>query len=73
MLRLHKPAKRSLSLYGYCEIEPNEERIKWTDPDSMLSNIYQTFLGKNFKIVKIEKSEDIWPSFKRLFGGKLGV
>ena len=60
-------------LYGYCEIEPNEERIKWTDPDSVLSNIYQTFLGKNFKIVKIEKTEDIWPAFKRLFGGKLGV
>jgi uncharacterized sporulation protein YeaH/YhbH (DUF444 family) len=60
-------------LYGYCEIEPNEERIKWTDPDSTLSNIYQTLLGKNFKIVKIEKSEDIWPAFKRLFGGKLGV
>tara|TARA_Y100001963_G_C6757442_1_gene437651 strand:- start:390 stop:1562 length:1173 start_codon:yes stop_codon:yes gene_type:complete len=60
-------------LYGYCEIEPNDERARWTDPDSVLSNTYTTLVGKNFKIVKIEKSEDIWPAFKRLFGGKLGV
>ena len=25
---------------------------------------------KNFKRVKINKSDDIWPSFKKLFGGR---
>jgi sporulation protein YhbH len=26
--------------------------------------------GKNFKRVRLEKSDDIWPAFKKLFGGK---
>ena len=60
-------------LYSYCEIEPERERLKWIDPDSdsRLSNAFRPMIDKNFKIVKIFQKEDIWPSFKKIFGGKL--
>ena len=59
-------------LFCYCEIEPERDRIKWlSDRDSRLSNAFSGLVDRNFKVVKIFTKEDIWPSFKKIFGGKL--
>tara|TARA_B100001123_G_scaffold437566_2_gene570084 strand:- start:27146 stop:28321 length:1176 start_codon:yes stop_codon:yes gene_type:complete len=59
-------------LYCYCEIEPERDRVQWLeDRDSRLSNAFANLVDKNFKIVKIFSKEDIWPSFRKIFGGKL--
>ena len=70
---LSERLKKMSQLYCYCEIEPDVERIKWMGSDSRLSNAYEHMSDKNFKIVKINQPEDIWPAFKNLFGGNLGV
>ena len=57
-------------LFGYCEIEPNSERIKWVDENSRMSNTYSHLEDRKFKIVKIYEKPDIWPAFQSLFGKK---
>jgi sporulation protein YhbH len=59
-------------LYGYCEIEPSRDAKRWGDLTT-LSEAYEYLEDHNFKVVKIFQNEDIWPAFKRLFGGQLGV
>jgi len=66
--------KRRSQMYCYCEIEPDEERMRWLlDEGSKLSNAYVPLGDDKFKIVKIQQAGDIWPAFKALFGGKLGL
>ena len=72
-IELSERLKSVSQLYCYCEIEPDVDRIKWLGDESRLSSIYQHLCDKNFKIVKINQPEDIWPAFKYLFGGNLGV
>ena len=66
---------RDLSqMYCYSQIVPEEDQVRWSrDDEHTLAGIYEPLVRSNFKIVKISKSEDIWPAFKTLFGGKLGV
>ena len=61
--------KEMCQFYGYCEIEPHEETIKWLDKDGALSKIYDWLVDDKFKIVNINKKEDVWKAFKRFFGG----
>ena len=64
--------KQLCQLYCYCEIEPERERLVWEgDKESRLSNAFSSFVDKNFKIVKIFEKIDIWPAFKKVFGGKI--
>ena len=72
-IELSERLKGLCQLYCYCEIEPDVERIKWMGNESRLSSTYEHLCDKNFKIVKINQPEDIWPAFKNLFGGNLGV
>ena len=73
-LRLSEELKQICQLYGYCEIEPDESRIAWLkDRDTQLSKIYEYLNNSNFKTVYINGPEDVWPAFKKFFGGKLGV
>jgi sporulation protein YhbH len=66
--------KELTQLYCYCEIEPNEERMRWLiDEGSKISNAYAGLDDDKFKIVKIQEPGDIWPAFQDLFGGKLGL
>ncbi len=59
-------------LYSYCEIEPDEDRIKWIgEDDNRLSSVFMKLVDKSFKIVNIQHKTEIWPAFKKLFGGKL--
>jgi len=66
--------KAITQLYCYCEIEPNEEKMRWLiDEGSKISNAYLPLHDEKFKIVKIQEPADVWPAFQELFGGKLGV
>ena len=40
------------------------------NPEKKLWDWTKLIEGKNFKRVRLEESKDIWPAFKRLFGGK---
>ena len=60
--------KNVCQLFGYCEIEPDQERLKWMSEDSRMSSAYQALVSRQFKIVKIHIKEDIWPAFKKLLG-----
>jgi hypothetical protein len=63
--------KNFCQLYCYCEIEPAGDRSWSSSSDSRLSKVFSKFCDKNFKIVTINTKEDIWPSFKKVFGGRL--
>jgi len=56
-------------LFGYCEIAPEGEKSSWFE-ETRLSKVYERLIDKRMKIVSITSKSDIWPSFKRLFGGK---
>lgn len=58
-------------MYGYIQIVPETETAFWTNGG--MANVYLPISGENFKIVHLENSNDIWPEFKRIFGGKLHV
>ena len=73
-VELSERLKDICQLYGYCEIEPNEERAVWIQGNStQLSSAYSHLDNGAFKIAHICKSQDVWPAFKRFFGGRLGV
>lgn len=55
--------------FGYCEIEPNDDRLKWISETS-LSKIYESILDPKFKCCGIYTKEDIWVAFKSFFGGE---
>ena len=57
-------------LFGYCEIAPEGEKSSWFE-ETRLSKVYERLTNKKMKIVSITSKSDIWPSFKRLFGGKV--
>ena len=59
--------KEKCQLYGYCEIEPREDSLRWMN-ESVLSKVYETMDDSKFKCVFIGKKTDVWPSFKKLFG-----
>ena len=54
---------------GYCEVEPNDDLMRWSDSRSGLFNLYEKFQSKSFKRTRITSKADIWPAFKDFFGG----
>lgn len=66
--------KDMCQLFGYCEIETDENRLAWMkDRETSLSTTYTHMDNGNFKIVEIRENTDVWMAFKKFFGGKLGV
>ena len=63
--------KEMCQFYGYCEIEPHSESIKWLNKDGALSKIYDWLVDDKFKIVNIHKKDDVWGAFKKFFGGSI--
>ena len=55
--------------FGYCEIEPNEERMKWMK-ETTLSKVYETINSSKFKCCGIYAKDDIWIAFRSFFGGE---
>ena len=70
LITLLDKLKPSCQFYGYCEIEPEGDRLKWQDLSS-LSTIYKKLVDNKFKIATITNPQDIWPAFKTFFGGRL--
>ena len=70
LITLLDKLKPSCQFYGYCEIEPEGDRLKWQDLSS-LSTIYKKLVDNKFKIATITSPQDIWPAFKTFFGGRL--
>ena len=73
-ITLSEKLKDLSQLYSYCQIVPEDDRIRWArDDENTLAGAYNHLEDSSFKVVKIHQPADIWPAFKRLFGGKLGV
>ncbi len=62
--------KDKCQMYGYCEIEPTNESLRWMN-ESTLSKVYESVSDSNFKCVFIGKKEDVWSAFKKLFGNSV--
>ena len=54
-------------LYSYVEITDGRKGSAGGQP---MSDLYRNLQNKNFKVVEIDKKEDIWPEFKKLFNGQ---
>ncbi len=58
-------------LYAFCEVDPNGESSQWRqNANSRMWDLYQPLVDKSFKTLKMINGKDIWPSFKKLFGGR---
>ena len=59
--------KKICQLYGYVQVIPGS----LTSWQGEMSSKYEHLIDDSFKIVKLYNKEDIWPEFKRIFGGKI--
>ena len=67
-----KKLKAISQLYSFCEIDPNSESSQWRQTDfSRMYEIYKPLADSKFKLLKMTVAKDIWPAFKKLFGGKI--
>jgi len=67
---LSRDLKKICQMYCYTEIAP-EEDSGWPTLESGMSSSYSDLKDAVFKIVKISHPNDIWPEFKRIFGGQI--
>ena len=66
--------KNMCQLFGYCEIETDQNRLEWMkEKETALSTAYTHMDNGNFKMAEIRENADVWMAFKKFFGGKLGV
>ena len=73
-LEVLEKIKKVSQMFGYCEIGP-EIDFKSIDKDSpwqssKLSNVYLPHADKKMKMSRMAKKKDVWPAFKKFFGGK---
>ena len=68
MMESAETVRKKCQLYGYCEIDPDSERMKWISSMSTVSEEFSRMTGRNFKIAKIYTKNDIWVAFKKLLG-----
>lgn len=59
-----------LQFYGYCEIEPSQERLNWLK-DTNLGKLMSGLPYTDMKTCSIAQKEDIWDAFNGFFGGDL--
>ena len=53
-------------LAGYIQIIPDGEKVYGKE----MAEVFQPLVTDNFKVLKLNKKEDVWPQFSKLFGGK---
>ena len=63
--------KEICQLYCYVQIIPGGEMNFFSSGG--MAGVYRPISDSKFKIVQIEKSDDIWAEFKRIFGGRADV
>lgn len=71
-IELAAQLKNVCQLFGYCQIEPKEERSGW-DGIKKLLQTYTPLTDNNFKCVEIAGKNDIWPAFQKLLGKRVQV
>jgi len=71
-IELATQLKSICQLFGYCQIEPKDERGGW-DGIKKLLQTYQPLIDTNFKCVEITGKADIWPAFQELLGKRVQV
>ena len=64
--------KNVSQMFGYCEIGPE---IEYKDGGSSwdmskLSNVYKPHVDKKLRMSRMNHKKDVWPAFKKFFGGK---
>jgi sporulation protein YhbH len=64
--------KETCQLFGYCQIEPREEKGGWEGMKKLLQT-YQPLIDSKFKCVEINGKGDIWPAFQELLGKRVQV
>jgi uncharacterized sporulation protein YeaH/YhbH (DUF444 family) len=57
-------------MFGYCEIEPSSEQLKWVE-ETTLWGCMKVFADSNLKLAKVSAKSDVWEAFNHFFGGKL--
>ena len=63
--------KEKCQLYGYCEIDPDGKSSHWRQtPFSRTYETYKPHADDKFKLLLLNSSKDIWPTFKNIFGGR---
>ena len=62
--------KPRCQLFGYCEIEPQHEQLKWSD-ETTLWACMKVLQDTNLKLAKVSEKSDVWEAFNHFFGGKL--
>lgn len=71
-VQLATQLKAVCQLFGYCQIEPREEKGGWDGMKKLLQT-YQPLIDPNFKCVEITGKSDIWPAFQELLGKRVQV
>jgi len=62
--------KPQCQMFGYCEIEPTSEQLKWVE-ETALWGCMKVFADSNLKLAKVSAKSDVWEAFNHFFGGKL--
>jgi len=71
-LKSSQQLKQISQLYAFCEIDPDSESSQWRQTDnSRMYDLYQAIIDKKFKLIRMTSPKEIWPAFKKLFGGRL--
>ena len=68
--KLIQNIKPYCQLFGYCEIEPADEQLKWSD-ETTLWGCVKVLADSNLKMAKVSVKTDVWEAFNHFFGGKL--
>ena len=68
--KLLQSIKPHCQLFGYCEIEPHKEQLKWENETSLWSCM-KVMADTNLKLAKVSEKSDVWEAFSHFFGGKL--
>ena len=69
-IELAKKIITKSQFFGYCQIEPSEERATY-NRDYALANVYEQLVGPKFRTAEVSKKEHIWPAFRSFFGSEL--
>ena len=66
-LRLTEELKSYCQLLSYIQIQG-----KSAFSSERMADIYSTISDSKFKIAEVENKDDIWPQFRKIFGGRIG-
>ena len=71
-LALSEEMKNICQMYCYVQTLPYQQTGGFWNEGGM-ANVYKPISDSKFKIVELHSAEDIWPEFKKIFGGSIDV